>query len=767
MISLTNVRLIFAREVRDQLRDRRTLFMIFVLPLVLYPLLGTAYLRLSQFRTEKPMSVLVIGAGGNHGDTPSLFDVESGKHLAGTKGRFSPQLFSDGEKGSNRLLLDFPGDNGQAMEREAIEGVESHRYDAALVFPPDFAKKLADYRKAIIDHAAKHHAHASTEASSDIEIPKPQVISTTANERSQLAAQRLRFVLDRWTEEVGKTNLASVGMPASAVRPFDLENVDLSEKTSLHGAGVWSSLLPVLLLLWALTGAFYPSIDLCAGEKERGTLETLLSSPAQRTEIVLGKLLTIMLVSITTSALNLVSVSMTGCMVLRMAGNFVSPPLWAVVWLPLALLPMSALFSALCLALAAFARSTREGQYYLMPLLLVVMPLAMLPMSGGVELNVGNALLPVAGVALLLKTLLEGSYMQALPYIPIVLAVTFASCWLSVRWAVEQFTSESVLFREGERFQPGLWLRHLMRDRQPIPSPAEGLVCAVTILLLSFVLTSAISPPPDLAGFIRVALVTQLAVILTPVLLMSVVLTSSPRKTLLLRLPKLSVFVSAGILAVVLHPFVVLFSNFVNQVYPIPPDVESVMQEFMKLLGGAPTWELLLVVAAAPALCEELAFRGFILSGFRSTGNKARAIVLSALFFGLSHAFLQQSIITFVVGLVLAYLAVQSESILPGMLFHFTHNALSVVDIGAASRLVQDYLESHDMGVLYRVLNNLLGMLGFHRDEPLTLMAYLVCGFIAAVVFAWLALQSHWRNTGPLALDSGPASSEPHGAYTA
>jgi sodium transport system permease protein len=556
-------------------------------------------------------------------------------------------------------------------------------------------------------------------------------------------------------------------MPASAVRPFDLENVDLSEKTSLHGAGVWSSLLPVLLLLWALTGAFYPSIDLCAGEKERGTLETLLSSPAQRTEIVLGKLLTIMLVSITTSALNLVSVSMTGCMVLRMAGNFVSPPLWAVVWLPLALLPMSALFSALCLALAAFARSTREGQYYLMPLLLVVMPLAMLPMSGGVELNVGNALLPVAGVALLLKTLLEGSYMQALPYIPIVLAVTFASCWLSVRWAVEQFTSESVLFREGERFQPGLWLRHLMRDRQPIPSPAEGLVCAVTILLLSFVLTSAISPPPDLAGFIRVALVTQLAVILTPVLLMSVVLTSSPRKTLLLRLPKLSVFVSAGILAVVLHPFVVLFSNFVNQVYPIPPDVESVMQEFMKLLGGAPTWELLLVVAAAPALCEELAFRGFILSGFRSTGNKARAIVLSALFFGLSHAFLQQSIITFVVGLVLAYLAVQSESILPGMLFHFTHNALSVVDIGAASRLVQDYLESHDMGVLYRVLNNLLGMLGFHRDEPLTLMAYLVCGFIAAVVFAWLALQSHWRNTGPLALDSGPASSEPHGAYTA
>ena len=240
-------------------------------------------------------------------------------------------------------------------------------------------------------------------------------------------------------------------------------------------------MLPVLLLLWALTGAFYPAIDLCAGEKERGTFETLLSSPAQRIEIVLGKLLTVMLVSMTTSALNLVSVSATGCMVLRMANNFAYPPIWAMVWLPIALVPMSALFSALCLALAAFARSTREGQYYLMPLLMIMLPLATLPMSGGVELNFGNALLPVAGVALLLKSLLEGSYLQALPYLPIVLAVTFASCWLSVRWAVEQFTSESVLFREGERFQPGLWLRHLLRDRQATPSPAEALVCGVAI----------------------------------------------------------------------------------------------------------------------------------------------------------------------------------------------------------------------------------------------------------------------------------------------
>ena len=72
-----------------------------------------------------------------------------------------------------------------------------------------------------------------------------------------------------------------------------------------------------MLLLWAMTGAFYPAVDLCAGEKERGTLETLLSSPAERSEIVLGKLLTIMAFSMVTAALNLVSVGVTGWLIFR------------------------------------------------------------------------------------------------------------------------------------------------------------------------------------------------------------------------------------------------------------------------------------------------------------------------------------------------------------------------------------------------------------------------------------------------------------------
>ena len=108
-------------------------------------------------------------------------------------------------------------------------------------------------------------------------------------------------------------------------------------------------------MIWALTGAFYPAVDLCAGEKERGTLETLLTSPAARSEIVCGKLLTVMSFSMATAVLNLVSMTATGSFIAiqiqkmgsgRLPLDVGPPPLMAMFWLLLALVPISALFSA-------------------------------------------------------------------------------------------------------------------------------------------------------------------------------------------------------------------------------------------------------------------------------------------------------------------------------------------------------------------------------------------------------------------------------------
>ena len=149
-MNFTNVRLILAREIRDQLRDRRTLFMIFVLPVLLYPLLGTAYFQMIQFQTRNSMTVLVVG-GGQLASPPTPL-IEGCRLRAAT--------VPDGPRGAELLKLEMAPDgspsNGDAAGpvAEASRLVQAKKFDAALVFPPDFARRLEAYRKAIHDDAA-------------------------------------------------------------------------------------------------------------------------------------------------------------------------------------------------------------------------------------------------------------------------------------------------------------------------------------------------------------------------------------------------------------------------------------------------------------------------------------------------------------------------------------------------------------------------------------------------------------------------------------
>jgi len=678
----SNVKLILVREIRDQLRDRRTMFMIFVLPLLLYPLLGMSFFQISQFTREQPTSVLIVGAR-DLVDLPPLVE----------HGRFAERLFSDPDR--VRLLeVDFARSEPTAGAKElsddqkraeARRRVQTGEYDAAVFFAEGFGEQARAYQQAIRQWREVGGRDADGGGAPVLDV-KPEIIYSTANEKSQIAFARLFDVLGRWNEQFGETNLAARGLPANVAKPFELATTDVADETGHRGAAIWSKILPILLLLWAMTGAFYPAVDLCAGEKERGTLETLLSSPAERSEIVLGKLLTIMLFSMTTAVLNLVSMGITGWLVLARMPQFGPPPWIAVVWLALALVPVSALFSALCLALAAFARSTKEGQYYLIPLMLVTMPLVILPMAPGVELTLGNSLIPVTGVVLLLRSMLEGSYWQALQFSPPVVAVTLGACLLAIRWAVEQFNSESVLFRESERLDVNLWMRRLMQDRGPTPTVAGAVFCGVVILLIRFFISFAIPAPAGFGDFAVMVLVTQLVVIAMPALLMTVMLTNSPRQTLLLRRPPWLTLAAAPALAVLLHPSVNALQVAVTRLYPLSDEMKETLEGFFQ---EAPSfWQLALLVAVVPAICEELAFRGFILSGFRHLGHKWRAIIYSALFFGFSHALLQQSLVACVVGVVIGFLAVQTGSILPGMLFHVIHNTLTLADAKIIPQLV-------------------------------------------------------------------------------
>ena len=413
------------------------------------------------------------------------------------------------------------------------------------------------------------------------------------------------------------------------------------------------------------------------------------------------------------------------------------PPLASLGWLLAALIPISALFSGMALAAAAFARSSKEGQYYLIPLMMISMPLMMLPMLPAAKLDFGSSLIPISGLMLLLRGLMEGDYKEVLPFASPVAIVTLACCWLSVRWVVRQFESETVLFRASERFGIGAWVKQVMSHRDQLPSVGNAFLCAMLILVLKFFISFGLSAPSGWWHFSKQTLVVLVATVAMPAILMGLVLTTNPRRAFRFNTCRLSYIAAAILMALFLHPLVMGFTSLVMYIYPPSGDLAAMEVVVKNILSDAPgLWAVLLVFAVAPAFMEELAYRGFILSGFQGTGAKNRghwgAILVTSLFFGLAHSILQQSIITFGVGMILGVIAVRTGSLIPCILYHAVHNGITVLfsyinhEVVVQSPVLQWALTSTESGVyqyslpvaLLMVFNGALLLVWLIRFRP-------------------------------------------------
>jgi len=708
---LRHIILLLQREIRDQLRDRRMLFMMFVLPLLLYPAMGVLFFQTSQFTRQTPSRVLVLLPDRVYEQlteiSPDPDAADRDDAIAGMLGGYAirlaelPPLFAKNEDGTlsdhfDGSLFESPGsqrlvqlqfescelEDDDVVAQLARKKLDAKICDVVLVIPPSLFDSLQLTYDDFLNAFGGTFAHIPAEANTwgltkkIVNTSKPELFYTSSNQKSPIANSRLKAAIQRWDELLGEYYLRRCGVEPDIASPLKISVTDVSEKTEFRGASFWSKFLPVLLLLWALTGAFYPSIDLCAGEKERGTLETLLSSPAGRGEIVISKLLTIMTFSVLTSMLNILCVGATAWMMVSQLTGVGLPPRLSLLWLLLALIPTAALFSALCIALASYAKSSKEGQYYLTPLMLVVLPLVMIPMAPGQELHLGMALIPVSGIVLTLSALIEGNYTTALTHLPIVLLVTLGCCVVAIRWAVDQFNSEAVLFRESEKFHLQKWLKRLLTTRVPRPTPQTALLCAMVILAIKYFVSLLLQGGSLQVSFIANVLVAQLIVILLPVLVLVAISSSSVRETLRLGLPRCWTLPLAFVLALCWHPVSVAVSQLVLYAYPYSNELHEMLTQLTDTMSGFSPWLLILLIAVLPGFCEEIAFRGYILTGLDTKGRHLRAIVLTAVFFGITHAILQQSLVAFATGIVLGWLAVQTRSIWPCVVFHITNNTL-------------------------------------------------------------------------------------------
>ena len=166
-------------------------------------------------------------------------------------------------------------------------------------------------------------------------------------------------------------------------------------------------------------------------------------------------------------------------------------------------------------------------------------------------------------------------------------------------------------------------------------------------------------------------------------------------------------------------------TSLVMAIYPPIGETSQLGGMFENIMGSAPGfWAILLVMAVIPAIVEELAFRGFILSGFERLRNKWQAILLASLFFGMAHSFIQQSIVTAFVGIILGVVAVQTRSIIPCMIYHVTHNSLTLI----LSMIAPSRIESSP--VLRNVVHSPDGN-GFEYTTFATVaLAVIACGIL-------------------------------------
>tara|TARA_B110000495_G_scaffold190037_2_gene191806 strand:+ start:2623 stop:4761 length:2139 start_codon:yes stop_codon:yes gene_type:complete len=651
--------------------------------------MGMAMMQVAQFMRESPSRVWIVGEEKLPASPPLIVGGKFNPTFGSAESKLIELIGSEAGNGHFEALIksatSSPGDSS-SVEEILRQEMQKRKMDLAIFIPNK------------IQIPEGPDALEETVTGSSISPPATQVfvLADSAIDKSRIASERVNQILNQWSKEFSKETLIANEISESMIRGIVFTTGDVANKTGKQAAA-WSKILPFIIMIWALTGAFYPAIDLCAGEKERGTFETLLSSPAARSEIALGKLLTVMTFSMATSFLNLLSMGVTGIFVLTKLGNGMGagnalpigiPPLTSIGWLLLALIPISALFSAVALAAAAFARSSKEGQYYLVPLLMISMPLMMIPMLPTAELDFGTSLIPVSGLMLLLRGLIEANYSDCLKFAAPVCAINLGCCWLAVRWVIHQFNSETVLFQASERFGVGAWVKHIMRERRSLPSLGSAILCGVVILVAKFFVGFAVTAPQNFSQFAFQTVIILVATIFIPSVMMALFLTRNPRKSLRLNGCKITMAAAAVLCAIFLNPAFTWLTGFIMHIYPPNGDILMLQEAVSKILGSAPgLWAILLVFALAPAIFEEIAFRGFILSGFQSLKGKWQPILLTSLMFGLAHGIIQQTIITFVVGMILGLIAVQTKSILPCILFHLTHNSLAVL-LSQANRTV-------------------------------------------------------------------------------
>ena len=393
---------VFKKEFLDTIRDRRTLVAMVLMPLVLFPVLfvGGSWLVQSQMEeaAEESLTVAVLGEDGQKASA-----------------RFQKQLAA----ASNvNVAPDVPVDTARAR----IQGGE---WDAAIVFASSFQQQVTAKKAGVVE------------------------LIYESDDDSDVMLDRLRPLLDQYEQHLLRARFQAMGLSTEATRAVQVQEVNLASEKAQMAQQV-GGFLPYMFLIFCFMGAMYPALDMGAGEKERGTLETLLTAPVSRFQFLVGKTLTITLAGLFAAVVSVLSIMGSVWFIedipetmLETAMSILSP---SVVGVLLSLLvPLTVFFAAAQLSLSFYAKSFKEAQSIVSPLTIAVLFPAFIGLLPGFSLNTTTALIPVLNVALATKDALAGTL--GMGHLALVYASLLALAAASLVVCMYMIRSERVLFR--------------------------------------------------------------------------------------------------------------------------------------------------------------------------------------------------------------------------------------------------------------------------------------------------------------------------------